>query len=642
MTLLSATVSSRSETRHWGSFVTSVWLAATLSVGPLVLGAFRIWLLLPILISIWLLVLFQGVRLVLSEPKEQGHFGDGADLFAVLFLAYAIFRYFTTPVEYLARIEVLSIISYAAVFWICRYGFSRKSGPLYLLGILAVIGLIVTASGYLFRLQPSLRPFAPELLMHYGTRFCGTYGCPNHFGAFVVMTFSILLSFCFLYRSSWTLRIICFYLAGMMAVAVALSMSRGSWLGLGACLLAMAFFLVRQGYIKWYWPMVGAFLMGLGVALFLYLSPSALSRVTEFPNRLRSNTLDGYVRIELARDALKIWKDYPVFGSGPATFVHMHMRYQSPTYSTLAQYTHDDYFNLLADYGLVGLLIGLGFIVCVTRQLFRYLGEVADVDDSMLVLSALGAWSALLVHSWVDFNMHIPANALVLFALAGIGLRRSSAHVEMSPGWLKRSAFARPLGLVLMLLSVGLLAFTVYTARGYYPYFFAERDYGVRTLDVAFELGQKAVDADPRSPYALKYLGDLYRNRAAEASDPVVCATDAQQAAELYARAVAVNPYNDELLALQGLSYDLMRRYPEAYFIHSTVIQRQPYNGYFHLLMGLHYWRRNMLPDAQTEFEKGASCPHGREDNGSALKEINQILGEPVNAKPPLDAQTMP
>ncbi len=616
------------EPRFWGSFFTSVFLASILSVGPLLLGGFRLWIMLPLLGAVGALVLFQGVRLLYRGPSLAGRFGDGVDVSVVLFLLYAAFRYVTASAEFIARIEVLHIYAYAAVFWIARYGFSRRKHVLYLLGALVVVGLIVAFSGFLFRFRPELRPYAPELLKHYAPRFCGTYGCPNHFGELVVMTLGILIGFCLFYRIRWTPRIIAFYLAGMMIVAVGLSLSRGSWLALVTSLMVMAFFLVRHDKLRWHWVAAGL-VLAIGAAVAFYAtSTTAQQRIEEIAYYKQNGNWDAYVRIELARDALKIANDHPWLGTGPATFRYVHPRYQSSTYSSLAEYTHNDYLNLLADYGVVGVLLVLLFIVLVTRQLFRHLGPLPDSDESLILVSALCAWCAMLVHATVDFNLHIPANAYVFFTLIGLGLRRSAAQVELTLGYLPRAPLARPLGVLVLLGGGVLVAGAWYTSRGYFAHHLANRDYGTRPFPAAFVAGKKAVEADPQSPLALRYLGDLYRNRAAAEVDFAKRTVDAQQAAALYQRAVQANPVDDELLALQGLSYDLAGRYSEAYLIHATVIKRQPYNGYFRLLLGLHFWRRNMLEEAQKVFEVGAKCPHGNVDNAKALNEINRILGE--------------
>lgn len=616
------------EPRFWGSYLTSIFLAAILCVGPLLLGGTRLWIMLPILGAVGALVIFQGARLLYRGPSLVGRFGDGIDVSVLLFLLYAAYRYVTAPVEFIARVEVLHIYAYASVFWIARYGFSRRKHVLYLLGALAVMGLLVAFSGYLFRFRPELRPYAPELLVHYAPRFCGTYGCPNHFGELVVMTMGILISFCLFYRIQWTPRIIAFYLVGMMMVAVVLSLSRGSWLALIASLLVMSFFLVRHDKLRWYWVAVGLFVVTAAAAAFYVTSPVVQSRIQDIANYQQNGNWDSYVRVELARDALKISNDYPWLGTGPATFWYVHPRYQSPTYGTRAEYTHNDYLNLLTDYGIVGSVIVLIFIVLVTRQLFRHLGPLPDSDEAVVLASALCAWCAILVHSTVDFNMHIPANAYLLFTLVGLGLRRSAARVETTPGWLPRSSLARPFGVLILLVGGVVLWGAVYTSRGYFPHHLANREYGVRPVPAAFVEGKKAVAADPKSPLALRYLGDLYRTRAAGEVDFTKRTADAQQAAALYQRAFQLNPIDDELLALQGLSYDLAGRYSEAYLIHATVIKRQPYSGYFRLLLGLHFWRRNMLEEAQKVFEVGAKCPHGYADNRKALNEINRILGE--------------
>jgi O-antigen ligase len=155
--------------------------------------------------------------------------------------------------------------------------------------------------------------------------------------------------------------------------ALFLTLSRGSYLALIACGIAGLIFLVRLTVIRW-WVLPILMAVGGGVMATVVLSSDALApRLAEIQNVIQNNQWLTYVRVQLARDALLMFKDYPLFGSGPATFGLLHPRYHGEDYSTLAIYTHNDYLNLLTDYGLVGGLIVGVFILAVSRALWKKL-----------------------------------------------------------------------------------------------------------------------------------------------------------------------------------------------------------------------------------------------------------------------------
>ncbi|HEY0257079.1 MAG TPA: hypothetical protein VGC39_06530, partial [Candidatus Methylacidiphilales bacterium] len=65
--------------------------------GPVMLGAVRLWIELPLLGVIAFLLLLQGLRLNSSPEKGMLRLIDVADLAVVIFVLYAIARWLTSP-----------------------------------------------------------------------------------------------------------------------------------------------------------------------------------------------------------------------------------------------------------------------------------------------------------------------------------------------------------------------------------------------------------------------------------------------------------------------------------------------------------------------------------------------------------------
>jgi hypothetical protein len=80
------------------SLVTTLLLAIILVTAPSFLGAARLWIELPLLGGIALVLLIHAARLCASPAGLRQV--DAIDVTAVLFVAYTLARWLTSPTEY--------------------------------------------------------------------------------------------------------------------------------------------------------------------------------------------------------------------------------------------------------------------------------------------------------------------------------------------------------------------------------------------------------------------------------------------------------------------------------------------------------------------------------------------------------------
>ncbi len=117
--------------------------------------------------------------------------------------------------------------------------------------------------------------------------------------------------------------------------------------------------------------------------------------------------------------------DYPIFGSGAGTFYVVFPIYRGPNVETFFDYAHNDFAQLAAETGWVGFSI-LGFLVILSAAVaLRAQWLRRDPLLRGMAFASFMGILALMIHSWVDFNLQIPANAqlfTVLLALAWISL----------------------------------------------------------------------------------------------------------------------------------------------------------------------------------------------------------------------------
>jgi O-antigen ligase len=133
-------------------------------------------------------------------------------------------------------------------------------------------------------------------------------------------------------------------------------------------------------------------------------------------------------RTAMQRDTFRLFLDYPVIGTGLGTLEMVYPPYDSLYDGKVVNHAHDDYLEALAETGLIGGLCCFWFLAVLFLQALKGLASLGTSFGSALTLSGLIACSGILVHSLVDFNLHIPANALLFFVSAHI------ACVRLQPG----------------------------------------------------------------------------------------------------------------------------------------------------------------------------------------------------------------
>ena len=135
------------------------------------------------------------------------------------------------------------------------------------------------------------------------------------------------------------------------------------------------------------------------------------------------NPLPTEHRDEVDRQALDYVQDFWLTGSGGGSFYVTFPAYSSRGIVGFYDHAHNDYAQLLAETGIIGL--GLCVLI-VGLAAWQALLSLRRRNNPLMRGTAFGVALAicwLAIHSTVDFNMQIPANALtmtVILALAWV------------------------------------------------------------------------------------------------------------------------------------------------------------------------------------------------------------------------------
>lgn len=123
-------------------------------------------------------------------------------------------------------------------------------------------------------------------------------------------------------------------------------------------------------------------------------------------------------RLTIDRDILRMARQRPLLGWGLGTFRDVYPQFRSFYSDLVVNEAHNDYLQFLAETGIFGFLMILWFLGIACRNAYRKIHYWPANINGAVGLAALISMTGILVHSFVDFNLQIPANALMFYAIS--------------------------------------------------------------------------------------------------------------------------------------------------------------------------------------------------------------------------------
>jgi len=251
----------------------------------------------------------------------------------------------------------------------------------------------------------------------------------HHFAGYMELTIGLPLGLIFAGSVEKEKRFVYLFVAGLMAVALIMTNSRGGIISLVAEVL---FLTAIAGFRKRHHrrseekgsrgasPVVRtalALLMSLAVLAGVVLlgGEGALSRFVGSVNTEDPTT----GRAHFWSVTFEIIKANPIVGTGFGAFGLVYTRYDSRNGLFRLEQAHNDYLQILSDGGIVGAGLALFFVILLFRKGFAH-RESRDDFRRGVCLGALAGCFAVLVHSFFDFTLHTTANALLFLVLAAL------------------------------------------------------------------------------------------------------------------------------------------------------------------------------------------------------------------------------
>ncbi len=214
------------------------------------------------------------------------------------------------------------------------------------------------------------------------------------------------------------------FIVSVMAGALGLSLSRGGIVSTLAALSVLAVAIgARQATRRHLWKAAAAIAAALAFTVWLAAQP-LLDRLGTL-----ADSAAAAPRTSIWADTLRIAADFPLFGTGFGTLVEAFPRYQTMSAGYLVTHAHNDWLQLLAEGGLAGTLAVLVLLGGYAAAAAKRLARRRDREAVFIALGGLGGMLAFLLHSFTEFNAHIPANALWFTVLAALTLKTLSSRM---------------------------------------------------------------------------------------------------------------------------------------------------------------------------------------------------------------------
>ena len=253
----------------------------------------------------------------------------------------------------------------------------------------------------------------------------------NHFAGFCVMAVG-LAGARVLLRTVQRERMavnICYWI--MMCSGIVRCASRGGFLALVGVIFFLALISVggrkdvengKERSLKVRFAATAVLLVVMAVgAMFITSSDDLMQR---FAN-IQAETEVGetpdlkFSRSELWQNTSKMIKDHPIIGVGLGAYQFVYPRYDQSSGILRAEQAHNDYLHIIAETGVIGLILTISFIVILFGKGFALM-QTKNIKRSAVILGSLAGCFGIAIHSFVDFNLQVTNNAQLFLALAAL------------------------------------------------------------------------------------------------------------------------------------------------------------------------------------------------------------------------------
>jgi len=392
---------------------------AVLLLGPLAFGAVEPWSIFALeACAMLLLGVWASRQWINRELNLSGHvlFRPMAAFFA---LAVVQWLAGTTAYRHVTYTHLLLYVAYGMLVFVVTQTLRRSSQFDLLAKLFTAYGAVLASFAVLQGMAPNGKLYWIRTLEQGGYIY-GPYVNHNHYAGLMEMLTPFPLVLAATHFTNGNRKIAAAGIAALMAASIFLSGSRGGMAAFVAQMVVLGLLLVRKREGGWKQPvMLGAFL-ALVIVFLVWMGGNELTRRLISIHSEAREEIGGGIRLSIDRDCLRMLLKRPFLGWGLGAFPIVYPEFRSFYTTFFVNQAHNDYLQLLVETGLAGFSIAVWFLVLVFRRAAGKLENWTETASGALTVAAMLGCVGILVHSFLDFNLQIPANAALFYVLCAI------------------------------------------------------------------------------------------------------------------------------------------------------------------------------------------------------------------------------
>jgi O-antigen ligase len=335
------------------------------------------------------------------------------------------------------RQELFKVLSYVAIFFIIISHYRTKEQVHSLVKTILWMGCFLVLFAIVQKMTWNDRIFwiyPVDEALRSGAGIWGPYINRNHFASYLGMAIPLgmgLLIYSaprvialpgsalglkvarFLASDKLVPYALLFLIVLMMTATLFMTFSRG---GIIAFVVSSLFF----AWITWQRRTLKSKTGLLAILAAVIFAAVVLAAWDQLEERFANLEEDHISRLTVWQDSLGIIRDYPMLGTGLGTFESAYMRYQTTMPRLLFDHAHNDYVELVTDTGILGLMLGVAMALLFFWMAFQRWRHKHGMFGKCIGAGGLASLIAIATHCCTDFNLHIPANALLLAVVSAL------------------------------------------------------------------------------------------------------------------------------------------------------------------------------------------------------------------------------
>jgi O-antigen ligase len=392
---------------------------AVLLLAPLAFGAVEPWSIFALEASTVLVLAVWASRQWMNQLLDVSDNPLYSPMAAFFSLALLQWLTATTAYRHVTSSHLLLLTSYGMLAFVVSQTLRRSSQ-------FELMGKVITGYGAAVAAFAVLQGMAPNGKLYWiwgleqGGAIYGPYVNHNHYAGLMEMLTPFPLVLAATKFTEGNRKIATAGIVALMAASIFLSGSRTGMAALVLQMIVLAVLLSRKRESGWKQPLRLGVVLAVVIVFLVWMGGNELTRRLASIHSEAREEINGGVRFSIDRDCLRMFARRPFLGWGLGTFPIVYPQFRSFYSMFFVNEAHNDYLQLLVETGLAGFSIALWFMVVVFRKGKDKLKNWTETGSGAVTVASLLGILGILVHSFLDFNLQIPANAALFFVLCGI------------------------------------------------------------------------------------------------------------------------------------------------------------------------------------------------------------------------------